>query len=361
MDLTKREHFDRLEETSLAVWPLLESGVAARINALAIPEAATDLELLLARRRSAHLLRPYVARICLETTNASDWDSAPNLALLAATEALNLSTYYANFAFDTKGDVGLRNSTAANQFICSMLLLAHAESLVSEALGETPDACVRGLAQLRDRNQDVYAGQYLDLNVLTHGNLARLRRQGVAAFEEVYARRCHLLCGSTFRLATIMLENTETADDHVVAITSILESLGCGIQAVNDLADLIPSPQRSYADAAADLRNGRLTLPLYRLAAAGTDVELLRSQLTEHLRDEASTERLLNDIRAIAPVHEVRAFVWDRCWLPIRRALRYLRRRHPSQALRYFDFIPHLFFESRIMRHFEEPRESPLQ
>jgi len=339
-----------MDDTSSLVWRVLEQSTDEMIRNHNLATIKPHIEVLFSRRRGKHLLRPYVGRL-LATLAQQDWKSSCNLKLLASIEALNLSTYHANFAFDNKAgvsDSGDRNG----QFVAAMLLRELAQSLISDAFSCDTQAQCAAISLCSQVNQCVYVGQHLDMHVLTHDAVGQF---DLPAFEEKYYARCILMCGATFRLTMLPLLLSSLEDDVKQCCHSLLNHLGAGIQAINDLADFDVLSKRTYADSFSDLLNQRLTLPAYLLHASGASLEMLRDKVKTQRSNPSLLLQSAQEIKSMISVHDILNFVLRRCWQPIRLHLRFLHRRLRQQreALMMFDFIPHLLFESRLVKSFQ--------
>lgn len=339
-DLRKNEHFGRMLETSELIWPMIETSLNTRMEHLGCQDLTVRIEHFLAKRRGKPLLRPYLTRIILDIFSEELWDTKSNLQLLAAVETINLSTYLANFAFDSKDAIILNDAKSAH-FIAAMISLSLACNFETS---EQEQVNTRIKAILRC-NEEVYAGQYLDICVL---NLRNSEIEGnLVTFTKQYLQRCRLLCGSTMMLAMLPMSKVALSDDIRQAVTALLLSFGAAVQSINDLSDAFPDAQRFYSTPYFDLRNQRLTLPYLLLLHAGVALHDLR-----HIAECIDRQDVQLKLCSLLAEHRIidsgRAFIRTHYWPQIRNSLQYIKRKHPTYALRYLQFIPHLLFCSRM-------------
>jgi geranylgeranyl pyrophosphate synthase len=276
----KDRHFNRLKETTDAVWPIILGLIEEQYKRDKSSALRGDMQLFLEKREKKLLLRPYLARLAYELAGGKDWTSI--LKLLAAVELFNISTYQSNICFDQKAD--FRVSQPENQFIASMFSLSLAQIAISEQQGMTAEAKSMALELLARCNIEVYEGQFIDINLLS---LDRLRdsihehnesgldrpKKYIDNFMDEYLHRCTLIGGATFVVTAI----GAIAANGTIHLTELLKKcyrkFGVAAQIINDLADYIPDEHqtkdtrlaRPYTNSYGDLRMGRLTYPTYLL------------------------------------------------------------------------------------------------
>ena len=352
-DLRKDEHFQRLAETGRRVWTLLESCIQDRIQSRGLENLIPDFEVMLRRKRQGIFLRPYLSRLFLEVVGEEDWGSPKNLSLLAAVEAYNISTYHANTAIDGKFQAD-DNHSPSNQIMCAMQMLGVAHDLIRQGL-DAPPQVAAGIHILMATNDTAYSALNIDLNILCYANLAAIESGGTS-FNHRYLQRCKGICGSTFQLALLPLKGVGCDPDVYGALDCIASHLGLGIQAVNDLEDLAPGCVQDVG-AHKDLKNGRLTLPYYLLHHRGYSREMLLD-LAASTSSSGTSSTLSTLALQSGVVAEVKSFIRLQAWNPIRSQIRFLTRKKRTASVRYFQFVHHLLFGSRIWKAFEQSNKA---
>ncbi len=276
----KERHFDRIEETSKAVWPIIIGLIEKQYERDKSSALRGDMKLFLEKRENKSLLRPYLARLAYELAGGKDWTSILNL--LAAVELFNISTYQSNICFDQKAD--FRVSQPENQFIASMFSLSLAQIAVSEQQGMTAEAKSMALELLSRCNIEVYEGQFIDINLLSleglrvsinENNASKLDQPYGAkdSFMDEYIHRCTLIGGATFVVTAIGAIAANSHGHLTELLMKCYRQFGVAAQIINDLADYIPEEDqtnngrlsRPYTNSYGDLRMGRLTYPTYLL------------------------------------------------------------------------------------------------
>ncbi len=263
--MDKNEYFARMRETSDLVYPLIEE----QIEGLAKEDAILrSIVRYVADKRDRHLLlRPFLIRLTYELTGGKDWERT--IAVGAAFELLNISSYQANSAFDSKYRV-LTSQQRNSQFIASMVTRELAEDTLRAARSEFSGDVVEVLMQdLSASNRNMYLAQHYDMNLLTVANGSRYSDESV--FLAGYTRRCWLGCGIFTGLCARAGGVLASAQpDSLAALQRFGEEFGTALQIVNDLADFVPPNTDpvvavDFQDQFSDLRNGRLTLGCYKL------------------------------------------------------------------------------------------------
>lgn len=246
----KPKYFEVMNETSQSVDPILKSYLKGiKETAEALPKS----------RIGKARLRDLTIRLGYEISGGKDWREV--IPVCVSYEFLNCSNYVINWIFDEKG--GNRNKREVNDLIIGGFQL---RELAEQVLRE------RGLERITNSiskiNKAVYEGQNLDLNVLTLENY-----ESFNSFEDfmiTYKERCKGLCGEF--LAQCLLTGSKVSGNENPILYEIGEILGSGVQASNDLGDFalpnasISVSEKPYKDQLSDLRQGKLTLPVYLLA-----------------------------------------------------------------------------------------------
>lgn len=262
--MDKERYLDLMNETSTAVFPLLEREVEE--YASVDLSMFKDLSFLYEQRRGKKLLKPTLFRLAYELCGGSDFQDVKGIA--AAFEALNISSYQANAAFDNK--MGMLDKEKKDcQFISSMLSREIARRLVASNSSSVPNETLAKIQEcLSISNLNIYKAQYYDLELLSE---AHYNQYAVSpdAFERDYHLRCFygsgVFSGQTAKAGALAAGASEEQQE---ALREFGELYGTALHRINDFADFVPGPERCdklYQDNYSDIRNGRLTLPVYYL------------------------------------------------------------------------------------------------
>ena len=263
-------HFERMKETSNIVIPFIKGAYSdiKRENG----DLFEALNFFIKRRtkKGQCLLRPYLVRLGYELTGRNNWiDIAP---ACAAIELFNISTYQSNIAFD--GKKGIYSSyQKSNQFISSMISLELAIKTLHKLKTNFPDKTTSTIIErLLETNNDIYIGQFYDLNELTVKslNLSMSERE----YLSLYLKRCKKLGGS---LTSLCLEIGFFLGEGDILLIDPLKRIGMILgtagQIVNDISDFLPLENEEYEEYKikgyesqfSDFRKGKITYPLFHL------------------------------------------------------------------------------------------------
>lgn len=208
-------------------------------------------------------LRDLSIRLGYELVGGKNWQET--IPIAAAFELENCSSYVINWIFDEKG--GPKTKSEINDLIIAgMRLRELADKVLRDAKLESFLVCIH------DINFNGYAGQYADLNVIKVEHLSQY--QNPDDFMKAYEERCRQLTG-------IFYGHSLSAGSRLLGkpspeLYAIGERFGMALQAANDLGDfaIIHKGQavleKPYQDQFSDLRQGKLTLPLYWALMRGT-------------------------------------------------------------------------------------------
>lgn len=239
------------------------------------------------KRLSRPRLRDLVVRVGYEISKGINWRET--IPICVSYELLNCSTYVFNWIFDKKN--GGKSSEEEQELTKRILAGIELRELSEKVLIDNGLlSLIRGIHEI---NTEIYRGQRLDLHVLISKNIDQFK--DCQDFIRIYNERCSCLCGDFFghclsdgaKLGQFSFENTSS-------LYEIGCLLGTGIQASNDLGDLaLPHEdlsviEKPYQDQLSDLKQGKLTLPIYLMRTRGTKEE--RELLEEMTRKEELTE-----------------------------------------------------------------------
>lgn len=262
--MERTDYLSQMKAVSLLVAKRVESVVEREIGGLRLPDDMEDdlrraMNLILSKRLGTLLQKPYIYLLCVGILGAEvddrDYDTA------AAIELLNIATYQENTALDSKFRT-LTHLQKTRQYICAAMTREWASDLLGLQMPETRNNQVYPSDLMGNIYATVNAGQILDLGLTVH-DIALSESE----YLEKYLLRCELLSGAfngkIASIATRMHEKKENQD-----LKEGLRAFGTGLQITNDFGDNIVFQTdafglRSYQSPFSDLRNGRLTYPLY--------------------------------------------------------------------------------------------------
>ena len=260
--MDKNAYFKLMKETSGEIIPFLIN----RINDVARSDKRLQDILFFfvsERLKKRTFLKPFILRLSYQVCGGTNWEKIVPIG--AAIELLNISSYQANSAFDEKYKV-LSKAQKDNQFIASMIIRELASDIVLDTLKHEV-VTERILQELGRINKYIYIGQHYDLNVLqAHRFDLSLDLQD---YMPMYLERCYGLSGSFNEYIMYiggLLAGAE--EEKLKALKEFGKNFGIALQIVNDIGDLIPPGldsfiAREYQDFFSDIKNGRLTLPIF--------------------------------------------------------------------------------------------------
>jgi len=222
------------------------------------------------KRKNKSYQRPFFFKYILQILikkNHLDEDLANLIG--SYIEILNISTYLSNHSFDEKNSINSKLKSN-NQVIASMLLRDYLDKeIISLAKNNliSIDEALNFIKVMADINYNIYRGQHMDMNELTIDNYTNFQNE--KEYLQRYEERCYLITGifqeKIVEVATVFSDNVE----HQDTLLKFAKYLGIGIQIVNDIGDFILESNgaidthKDHQDYFADLRNDKLTLPIY--------------------------------------------------------------------------------------------------
>lgn len=267
--MDRKRYIEYLNETSRMVMPFIKASMEKAV--LGVPELENHLFYLFKYREDRPLLKPTLFRLAYESCGGKEFETY--LPFAAACELLNISSYQANSSFDNKLGV-LSNEDKDGQVMAAMITRELAARLVYQIsdgrfIGEKK---LKELAEcISTSNLFIYKAQHYDLNVLSFSN--RKMFECYIQDRELYLRDYHKRCyfGSGVFSGQVALAGAIAADAdnaHRDALMKFGEIYGTALHKINDLGDFLPGEERHgriYQDFFCDIRNGRLTWPVYEL------------------------------------------------------------------------------------------------
>lgn len=263
--MNKDRYFAQMRQTSEDVFPYIMKYLD-QIKDIDI-ELYSLLMFVTEKRRHKPMVRPFLVRLAYEVCGGENWQRI--IPACAAFELLNISSYQSNCAFDNKMNI-LSKSQKDSQFIASVITREICSEMVMDLRLEFGPEIVEEIERsLNISNKYIYIAQHYDLNLLTVNNYVKYIADEL--FMKDYIKRCYYGGGvftSQAAYAGGLLANADKS--QLKALYGFGENYGIGLQIMNDLADFIPAGvdevvNRNYQDQFSDIRNGRLTLGVYKL------------------------------------------------------------------------------------------------
>lgn len=240
------------------------------------------------------LLRPFLSKLIYVLGAKSDWKV--HSRLFALVEVINISTYQSNLAFDNKN--GIRNELDKfNQIISAFFstFIFFDEVIISQYDDSKRlkiiDVTVKGL-------EEIYYGQYLDLNVLNFSNESLY--QSFEDFEDKYKLRCQHLGSSLINLCInyCLILNDSKIDEIKVELLRFGTLFGLAGQVLNDLGDITSKGRVYSSNRYSDIENERLTLPIVFLMQIGGDKRPIKKHLVELCKNDTAITELIVKVKS---------------------------------------------------------------
>jgi geranylgeranyl pyrophosphate synthase len=279
--MERKYFFERLYETSYEVIP----SIARLFNKLSNENFLLKnvFQQLVQKRIQPNqgLLRPFLARLGFELAGAKNWkDRKDFFALL---EVFNISTYFADKVFDNQYTF-TKEEERSNFFICSILSINTIFNYLASLINLENVKLKKILKEFCIVNDEIYKGQFIDLNILRINNLKMISSD---KYLSIYLERCRYLGGSLTSLCLstgYILGKSELTITYLKKIKNIGYIMGTARQILNDMSDLILLKNKnikkfSYKEDFSDLKNGKLTYPIYHLFTHLNDYSLKKEIL----------------------------------------------------------------------------------
>jgi geranylgeranyl pyrophosphate synthase len=212
-------------------------------------------------------LRPFMLVVA---SGVRDFDEIPYpiIQLAAYSELLNIATYQANVGFDRKGKYKTQEEKTRT-ILSSMILRDIISEELSSSSNFSDNITKQVIGAFSCGYHEVSQGQYIDLINIPE-SCQEPALTPLDDFLSLYIQRCRLLGGSSLEsviaVGTIISElNSEKSN----SLRTFGRYHGLALQAINDIADFAPvadagkSLGKVAADQYSDLKNQKLTLPLY--------------------------------------------------------------------------------------------------
>ena len=203
------------------------------------------------------------------------------LPALAVSEINNINAYLDNIILDNKKHLweGSNVRKKVSEYtIASGLFRELIDWVIREEISTSNQNKLRILGALSQSMSRSYRGQQLDLEIGLESIDAFTNDEGYYAW---YLGKSELqsgyLYGFSLELGAILAGATE---EQIQAAEKIGRAIGTGLHISNDLGDFAVANTSSeatgfkyYQDQLADIRNGRLTFPIYHVLRHGTEDE----------------------------------------------------------------------------------------
>lgn len=279
-----------------------------------IENFSTDFMYLFTKRNDTDIwLRPYIVRSVFETVSNADWKKI--LPAATAAEVFNISTYQSNSVFDDK--INSSNISNVNQFISSFVSFNIVNSLLLKLeCGDTEK--LNCIEILNKNNEDVYFGQFIDLNNLITSNIHEIMSMTKSDYISLYKKRCDLIGGTTVENCAFWSMEVANVDSEIKSkVLKLFRIWGGIMQKINDLSDFTIFLDRKNYKRYTDVRAGKVTLPFYLIANRLNEKELnafiLNSNKNNIFLDSFFSKYLYVDSDIVKDVFLVIAEEWQEC------------------------------------------------
>lgn len=208
-------------------------------------------------------LRPFLLRISYELAGGKNWKSIVNAC--AAVEIFNISTYIDNTVFDAKHQ--FKEEDLANYILCSRIL----QCIAFDLLRDLNPKSTKTTKILNEICKEMYTIEYEDLNEFKElvGNYHEYMKK--------YLRRCYGISGVFFEnIMKMGVFLAHGSKKKIYLSGEIGKRFGIVIQIINDLGDFVLPKgkkydvEKVYQDQFSDLRNKKITLPIYYVLKFGS-------------------------------------------------------------------------------------------
>ena len=303
---------EMLETTDLVKEYLLNYLNSTKLTT--IDKFNTDFLYLFSKRNNTDVwLRPYIVRSVFELVSNEHWIKV--LPAATAAEVFNISTYQSNSVFDDK--IISSKISNVNQFISSFISFNIVNSLLLKLeCGDSEKLnCIN---ILNKNNEDVYLGQFIDLNSLITSNIHTIMSKDKSEYLALYKKRCDLIGGTTVENCAFWSMEVANADDEIkIQVLKLFRVWGGIMQKINDLSDFTIFIDRKNYKRYTDVRAGKVTLPFYFIATQLSNKELdefvANSNKDDLFLDDFFSKYLYLDSDVVKAVFAVIAEEWQEC------------------------------------------------
>lgn len=266
-------------------------------------------------------LRPYVCAMVFKQYGDLyvDNKSINKLILPALTvsEVFNISTYQSNVVFDDK----IKNESISNvnQFISSFITFNLAVKLLKKT-EISQEKILKCIDVLNECNENVYLGQYIDLNLLVANNVTNVMDMSEDEYINLYLERCDKIGGTTVDTCATWAYVIAGKDDtnELNSLRELFRTWGQLMQMANDLSDYtVFINQKDYVRYT-DIKAGKITLPFYYILSSMSkeDADSIIKNLYKYedaVLDHFFQKYLFVDSDIILKVFSVMCILWNKC------------------------------------------------
>jgi geranylgeranyl pyrophosphate synthase len=306
-------------------------------------------DLIFKRARSGRpKLRPLVYVLCSRVSLLNIPREIVRLAAIA--ELINIATYLLNLSADRKGN--LSENHRSQQMLSGIVLEGFCLTSVQKMEELDTEVKLGIICAFSNGFKKVTEGLIFDTDVMS--DVESCLSYDLNDFVNLYARRCALLGGES--LQSICLAAANHSDSGEVSRRALARygiMHGLALQVINDIADFLPvtrsakSVGKSQTDQFADLRNRRVTLPVFQLCKQASSEQRVQLFDLAHVPGTGSASQMLktlsemdgfNDAVELARAADALAFeslepIIDEYGDFLRNSL------HVSQSNRFFNYL----------------------
>jgi geranylgeranyl pyrophosphate synthase len=212
-------------------------------------------------------LRPFVLLLSAGCINEEE-ETFGLVQIAALIELLNIATYLENLSLDRKGEC--KSGELSSFTLAADVLISAIHERISDISTLSKSITNQVHALFAKSYREVAQGQYVDLH-----KIPRLGSQQASLIEareylNLYVKRCRFLGGSSLGSACAIGATLGSASLYdFEKLQRFGYYHGLALQVINDISDFTPITSASKSvgkdkfDRYADIRNHRLTLPLY--------------------------------------------------------------------------------------------------
>jgi len=239
-------------------------------------------------------LRPFVFVVA---SSRHSTDAPPQTIRLAAVaELFNVSTYLLNLSIDRKGEQN--GSDRSHQWLGGILLENFCQELIKGISEVSPAARLAASGAFSNGFQRVTEGLAFDIGEMS--NVEECLKLDLRQFIKLYVQRCELLGGASLQAVCLAAASVAGCGEKRRESLALYGQMhGLALQVINDIADFVPvtrsgkSVGKCSEDQFADLRNHRVTLPVFQFCSQTPPEQRKRLFGQAHIpRAEATREML---------------------------------------------------------------------
>lgn len=237
------------------------------------------LEPFIQKRLQTPQLRTVISRLAYEIVDGENWERIT--PVMAAMEIQTIYLYLHNWIFDNKNNIRSWDMKEIRKKINNITIVAAiTREIISDAINDlniASDKKLRIKKLFSESTEDVYNGQFLDVNLtIDRFNEFSSEKDFLKSYElksNIQSWNAYGLSGYVWAL----LGNAPKKQED--AIVKICKLFGTGLHISNDLGDFSPPKEtktsfgKAYQDQLADIKENRLTLPIFSILKNGNEKE----------------------------------------------------------------------------------------